>query len=603
MAGAGLASSQILLGTAPAWAQAAHDHTAAAASVNWGAVVVRCVVLVTTALVGGVALLRPFTGPATPARRSLITLAAFAAAAGALASVSLNQVPLWLAATQAACTVAVPFTLRRSRPAVVGGLVLTVGLAIEAVAGRGGFAYAAGIAHAVAASVWVGAVAAVATEEAGNRRTLLRRLTPIAVVAGVLVAATGVVQAWLDGLRVDSTTFGSTFGQVVLIKAVLLVGVAVLGLLAYRAAAREHGTGPRAGWPVRLTRISAVGLAGALLAGGALAAIELPPAPPVPGAPLLRSVALADQVIPIAVVPQRPGLNLVHVGGTDVTVGVDRQHLVPATPRPGSTGGWSLLALPVGPSTLWVQQGGRLASLRVDTGQGGAQVASIAGPDGPECASAVLGSLAAGKDTMPQSCPADRLTEADGSSLRALVGFLAGRGIHTLTLAQDSSPRSVAASDVVRAAAARHQVEIAPAPQPDSALVVLAGWSAADPTLQGVARGEIPGVGTYLAPWLANGQLLAYSSGAVIALRFDPHEPQPLRYLHDVHARVAGETASAAGYEGWLAAQGDSATGHTNLYAAATVSFLPAELGHAHGSQGGWLPGGSITKVTPPIDD
>lgn len=588
----------------PAWAHSADEHAATAASPNWGTVVVRSVVLVATALVGGVALLRPLTGPATPARRNLVALAGFTAGTGALASVPLNQVPWWLATIQAVCTVVVPFTLGRGTLALAGGLALTVGIALEAVAGHSGLAYAAGIGHAVAASVWVGAVTVVTTAEAGARVTLLRRLTPVAVAAGVLVAATGALQAWLDGLRVDSATFGSTFGIVVLLKAELLVGVAVLGLFGYWWATRGSARGGRARWVRRITGISTAGLVGALVAGGALAAVDIPPAPPVPGAPMLRSVTVADYRLPVAVVPQRPGWNLVHVDNTDVAVGPDREHLVAVTPRPGATGGWALVQLPTGPGHLWVQHGVRVASLRVDTGRTAAASAAIAGPDGPECASAVLGGLVADAETAPNACPSDRLTEADTGSLTALVGYLAGRGVATLTLVEDSSPRSAAAAAAVRGAAARARLAIASAPQADSALIVVSGWSAGDDTVRGVARGEIPGIGTYLAPWLANGPLLAYGSGAVVALRYDPRDRQPLEYVNALHAKVAGEAASAAGYEGWLAARGSTPTGRTHLYGAATVSYLPAEFSHsAHVGRGGWLPGGTITQVTPPLDD
>jgi hypothetical protein len=590
-----------LLGAAPAWA---HDgHTATYTSGD--AAVVRCLVLVAGALVGGVALLRPLTGPVNTATRRVVVVAAGVAVAGILELASSGRASWWLAAVQAVATLVVPFTLGRPVVAAVGGVLLTVTLAVEAVVGQGWVELVTGIAHTASASVWVAAAAIVAVAAAGTRATLLRRLTPVAVCAGILVAATGVVHAWLDGLRVDPTTAESGFARVVGLKAALCVGVAVAGLLAYRRLVRGQGAGRGVAPPSTLAalRISAIGLAGALVAGAALAAFDIPPAPPVPGAPLLRSVGAADARLPVIVVPQRPGWNLVHVGSTDAAVGVDRGHLVPATPRPGGAGGWALVRLPAGKSRLWIQRAGRVASLRIDTGRQAASVDSITGPDGPECVSAVLGALVGGHGTMPDACPADRLTDPDAASLNALVKYLAGRGIATIAVLDDPSPRSRAAAQVVRAAAARHQVAVAPAPRPDSAVIVVSGWSAGDAAVRGVARGEVPGAGTYLAPWLANARLLAYGSGAVVALRYDPRDPQPLRYARALRDRIGGETATAAGYEAWRAATDTASTGRTHLYAAATISVLPAQFAHDHGARGGWLPGGTITKVTPPLDE
>jgi hypothetical protein len=284
-------------------------------------------------------------------------------------------------------------------------------------------------------------------------------------------------------------------------------------------------------------------------------------------------------------------------------VGVDRGHLVPATSRPGGAGGWALVKLPIGQSRLWIRHDGRLASLRVDAGRAAVPATTVTGPDGPECVSAVLGGLVAGRDVMPAACPADRLSDEDAASLNALVTYLAGRGVRAVAVLDDPSPRSRAASQVVRAAAARHRLTVASGLEADSAVIVVSGWSVADATLRGVAGGELPGLGTYLAPWLANARLLAHPSGAVVALRYDPRDPQPLRYAGAVRSRFGGEPATAAGYQAWRTVTGAAAAGRTHLYAAATISLLPAELAHDHGVPGGWLPGGTITRVTPPLED
>ncbi|GII25906.1 hypothetical protein [Planosporangium mesophilum] len=610
----------ILLAAAPAWA-----HEAPAGGLTtWDATVVRCLILVAGALVGGLGLLRPLTGPVNAATRRIAGVAAVVAAAGLLQMASSGRASWWVAGAQALVLPAVAAVLGRPVVAAVGGLVVTGTLAVEAVPAGGWVVLAVGVAHAAAGSVWVAAATAVAAADPGTRAALLRRLAPVAVGAAVLVAATGAAQARLDGLRPDATTVESAYGRVVALKAVLLAGAAGLGLLAHRRLVRRRPAHRRV--PGGLPGASALGLAGALVAGAALAAVEAPPAPPVPGVPLLRSVATGTTRLPVVVVPQRPGWNLVHVGAVDAAVGVDRSAPVPATPRPGVTGGWAAVRLPVGKSRLWVRQGGRLASLRLDTGRTGTgrtgtgrtgtgrtgtavPTDGITGPDGPECVSAVLGYLAAGQDRTPDTCPADRLADRDAASLRALVAFLAGRGVRTVTVLDDPSPRSRTAAGVVRDAAALHGVELTPAPRPDSTVVVVSGWSAGDATVRGVARGEVPGAGTYLAPWLANARLLGYGSGAVVALRYDPRDPLPLRYAKALRDAFAGEPATAAGYENWLEAAGATAGpaagaaagGPVHLYAAATVSYLPAQFAHDHGVRGGWLPGGAITKVTPPL--
>ncbi|TNC20908.1 hypothetical protein [Amycolatopsis alkalitolerans] len=571
----------------------------AAAAPDWVAVVVRDVVLATAAVIGGVALLRPLVArsgsvpAATRAIRVLTRTAAFVGGTTLVLFAVTGHAVLWLAVPQALFMIGVTFTLGRPALAVASGLVLTLLTAFDAVvvAGHTGWDIAAGTVHTVAAAVWLGATATVATARRGTRYPTLRRLAPAAVTGGILIVLTGIAQAWMDGLRPDATAFGSTFGKVLLLKTALLGIAAVIGVLAHRRR-----------WARSASKVSAVALAGALAAGSTLIAISPPPAAPVPGVPLLRSVPVsASQQLPVLVVPQRPGWNLVHVDSTDVAVGTDRGHLTPVAARPGTTGGWALVELPPGSSKIWIQHGETPTSLHVDTGHGPPATPDIAGPDGPECASAALGALAAGADTPLASCPGDRLANQDARSLAAVVAFIADRGGHTITLVGDSSPRSLAATEVVRDAAAAHHLAIAPRPQADSALLVVSGWTEANTTLLGVLHSQVPSLGAYLAPWLANSRMLAYGSGAVVALRFDPRSPQPLQYATTLR-RIAGndESASAAGYRGWLVAKGASDTGPTSLYAGSLISWLPANL--AMPISGGWIENGIIAKITQPLD-
>jgi hypothetical protein len=256
-----------------------------------------------------------------------------------------------------------------------------------------------------------------------------------------------------------------------------------------------------------------------------------------------------------------------------------------------------VVTLPPGASRLWVGHGEAATPVRVDTGPApGRAAATLAGPDGPECASAALGALAAGTVEAVTSCPSDRLDDADAQALRRTVGFLATRRIAALGVVADSSPRSRAAAGVVRAAAAAHGLAVTTAPS--GVRVVVAGWERADATLRALLRGTTPAGGIYLAPWLATGGLLQYSSGAVVALGFDPHDGPARRYVGALEAVLPGEAPSASGFTAWRGHEPPA--GPTVLYAAAQVAYLPAEFGHRH-TGGGWVIGGRLTAVTPPL--
>ena len=217
------------------------------------------------------------------------------------------------------------------------------------------------------------------------------------------------------------------------------------------------------------------------------------------GTPVLRVVQLAAGAVPVLVVPNRPGWNLVHVGlagasvgaaggasdgssvgssgGSSVgssggvaggvldgvSVGTEPGRLVAVQRRPGASGGWAAVHLPAGRATLLVAHGGRTAELTMDTGEppAGAAPPDLTGPDGPECASAALGRLVAGAVQPVASCPADELLAADASALRGIVRFLAGRGQRAITVVADSSPRSVAAAAVLRSESARAGITVA----------------------------------------------------------------------------------------------------------------------------------------------
>jgi hypothetical protein len=200
------------------------------------------------------------------------------------------------------------------------------------------------------------------------------------------------------------------------------------------------------------------------------------------------------------------------------------------------------------------------------------------------------------------ACPADALAPTDAASLRGLVTFLAGRGVHTITVAADDSARSAAAAAVVRDTATRSGLAVGEANR-DSALVVVSGWAPATASLTELAGRQrtevIHSAGTYLAPWLLAAPVLRAASGAVLPLRFDPRDEQPVRYDIALRTRFHGATASSAGYHEWLASQGSPEPTVTRLYAVSQIAFLPQEFAMQHGDHdAGWFPGGTVVPVT-----
>ncbi|WP_199444312.1 DUF6239 family natural product biosynthesis protein [Umezawaea beigongshangensis] len=419
------------------------------------------------------------------------------------------------------------------------------------------------------------AVAAVVAVVAAPRRL---RTAP-------LVAGFATVLALGQLGRVPVATAGE---RVALVQAALLTGVAALAWFAVapvRRAPAAHAV--------------AVAVALAVLAGTAqLTAVE--PWRPVAGVPQVRDVALGGAAGRVLVAPQRPGWNLVQVAEAGTEVGVDPARLVPAAPRPGAGGAWALVELPEGRSTLLLRRGGELSAVPVDTGT--TVGPDLTSPDGPECAGAAVGALVAGRVASLESCPADHLDPADADALRAVVAFVAGRGNRGVTLVADDSPRSVAAAEVVLDAARLRGTAVTrwPASEPASTgpVLVVAGWAGAERALRAVATGELPGGGSYVAPWLLTAPLLTIPAGQLVPLRTGPQEPEPLRYVAALRAGAPDATASAAGYAAWRGAPDDRPA---RLYAASSVTVQLSTTGHAHGGAT-WFPGGAVTPVSGPLD-
>lgn len=596
---------------------AQHGHGAAPVTGGTGEVVVRVLLLTASALVAGIGVLAPVSGPAGAARRVVTWTAAGVVVLVAVPAINQADMSVPVLAGHIVLVLLVPALLAKPPAMSLTGTALGVLVAVEATATHEGAALWLGLAHMAAAVAWLGAVAVVATApgpaadrpatedepepaiqraaDAGSdveRGTLVKRLAPLAVLAGVVVAGTGVLQANLAGAGFDVRLVDTAFGLVLLAKSLLLLGVGAIAVVAVRKRV------PRGAF-----RFATAGLAAALGAGAVLAAVPVPVPLPATGVPLLRDVALGGAVTPILISPHRPGRNLVHVDGEGVLVGTDPARLTEVTSRPGTTGGWTTVDLPPGTSTLFVRKGEETQEVRLDTGTEKAP-ASATGVDGPECASFALGALLAGQEKPLTACPADALDGRDEESVRGLLSFLTGRGLGSVAVLSDSSPRAKQAEKLVQATGVPVVgVETGRA----DALVVLSGWAPAASELAKIgARQQKEAIfphGVYLAPWLLNPPVITSVASVILPLRFNPHEQLPATYAQQVGARFAGEAATAAGYRGWLTGQTDSAkkAGDTvpALYTASLVSILPKEFQHHDGA--GWLPNGTVVAVSGPL--
>jgi hypothetical protein len=138
-------------------------------------------------------------------------------------------------------------------------------------------------------------------------------------------------------------------------------------------------------------------------------------------------------------------------------------------------------------------------------------------------------------------------------------------------MAGDTSPRGVAASAVVRAAAATRGVELVTPGAEEVPLLLVSGWSDAGARLRLVADGDLPAAGTYLAPWLFAEPLLAVDAGQEVGTRFDVSDESFQRYRTALRDEYPGQAASAAGYRAWLTQRSGTEPGPPRLTRLSTV--------------------------------
>lgn len=560
--------------------------------------VLRLALLLTTAFVAGAGLLRPRVA-ALPARaRSAVAAVAAVSAALAVVSVVALDVNVLGAAAHVFLVLAVPMLLVRPAAARWAAVALALLLVLETAAGGSGVRFAVDTAYVAASAAWFGVAFA---RTAGGPREDLRPGPAALALGSVLVVAAGVRLA-TSGVAFDRRLVTSGLG-VVLLAAVLLPLVATLLLALPRGVDKAY-------------RYGTVGVAASFVAWGALAAVPRPAELPVPGVPVLVDTALAGRHVPVLVSPHRPGRNLVHFpagagAGLVVAVG-DRE--VPAAPVAGAEGTWAEVDLAPGRGSITVRAGGDSVSVDVDPGPDpglGTGLGTGLGADGPECASAALGGLLAGRREPLTGCPADALAPEDEAALRRLVSFLGDRGTGGITLAADDSPRGTRAARVVEEEAAAVGLRVGAEPGPDTALVAVSGWAAAHRALSaaGAEQAERPvhGHGLHLAPWLLTATLANTATTVTTPLDFDPREPLPVGYAVAVGNGFGGENPTPAGFRAWA---GDRRpAGGVRLYAVAQVTAMPMGPGEVHApgmpmteeSAGQWVPKATVVPVSGPL--
>jgi hypothetical protein len=324
---------------------------------------------------------------------------------------------------------------------------------------------------------------------------------------------------------------------------------------------------------------------------------------------------------PLLVTPMRPGKNLVHFpdsAGEDPSVTAGNGRPVRATTRPGAEGTWAEIELPAGRSDLTVVHAGSASTMRLNTGSE-PPLPSAVGADGPESASAALGSLVAGSLARLTRCPPDALAPADATALRQLVGFITSRGAQGITVDADGSRRSQQAAQVVHDSAARANVPTSSAPDPSSALVVVGGWARTAALLDEVASEQATrpmcSAGVYLAPWLLYSPVVNKAPISYVPLRFSPRDTGALDYSITLANAFGGEMPSTSGFDQWRSTRHETFDEPVVLHASAQVSVMRmmpssrdmpgmsmnAGMSTDGRSPGRWVSNGTCVPVSRPL--
>lgn len=194
------------------------------------------------------------------------------------------------------------------------------------------------VVHVLAASVWVGGIACLLLAlPAGTRelerpdrgrllQAVLGRFSPLALASVLAIAATGVVQAYID-VRTIEGLWNTTYGTLILVKVALLVALIGLGWVnrervipALRRIVRDGGPPGRTGTLARRTMRGELALMLAVLGVTAALVGYTPPIDAAPG-PFSTSTTLGPIELEMTVEPARVGANTAHLYLIDATDG------------------------------------------------------------------------------------------------------------------------------------------------------------------------------------------------------------------------------------------------------------------------------------------
>ena len=224
--------------------------------------------------------------------------------------------------------------------------------------------------HVLAGSVWVGGIACLlvalpgATRrlEGGERSRLLlatlARFSPIALASVVVVAVTGVIQAYID-VRSFHSLFHTTYGALIIVKSILLSSLIGLGWInrerVIPALGRIVGDGQSPGGIGGLARRTMRGEFVLMMCVFGVTAALISYAPPIDAAtgPFSATTTIGSAELEMTLEPAKVGLNTIHIylinakNGTQFTA--TKELMVTARLPSKGIGPLPLKAIPAGP--------------------------------------------------------------------------------------------------------------------------------------------------------------------------------------------------------------------------------------------------------------
>jgi len=242
-----------------------------------------------------------------------------------------------------------PDRLRLRRPGAALTTLLAVGCAYMAItpalAGHAsiqsptGLFFPSDVIHVLAASVWVGGIACLlvalpsatrrleGSERSGLLLATLARFSPLALASVIAIAATGVIQAYIDVRSVDGL-LNTTYGLLILAKTALLLALIALGWVnrervipALQRVVAAAGPPGQTGVLARRTMRGELALMVCVF--GVTAAL-ITYAPPIDAAsgPFSTNTTIGAAELEMTVEPARVGPNTIHLYLIDAKTGV-----------------------------------------------------------------------------------------------------------------------------------------------------------------------------------------------------------------------------------------------------------------------------------------